>query len=249
MSWFAEDGLMKLDPWDERAPFGNAPFKTVNNANGILFKAIYELLCFRSGILKQRDDFLDTVDRLEDKTFEGMYLRHPEDHISNEAQDNTAGICAGSMLYSHTIAPQRIVSRGTRNGFNFNNLGPTWEAWAQRQGGERALYSLAAGFIPDLFDWIWFCGGVLFNAFGGKPTTRNHVSDAQLAWIRLEGLTHRIGATDLPFWVAPTYWIVRELWNWRTEVKYGHELMPIALYYTQPDHPNRVMANKLMGKE
>lgn len=240
LRWRSPDGLMRLDLLDARP---NPPHvDTVKNENGIYFLAHYLLLCKKLGALPASVMKMpDLLKALEQKP--GLLNRHPGNSTRHEAQDNYVGALLCEAVIGRSDLAKRVCSYGLRHLYNYNNVPPhEWLVRQQRQGGEVAFYQIMAGkWIVNPLFLIWLIAGLLINALGGKPSDRHHVSDALLAYARLEALKlalkRRIwGPVRLA--LAPIFW----LWKRRTVKKYGSIKALYQDYYGTDRHPIGVLA-------
>ena len=249
MEWFSGDGLMRGHSGDAREGLPGAAHDTVQGHNGILNRALYELLKFEIGQKLPADTWIETCLNIEHPEKPGYILRRPMDFENDEAQDNYAAVYAGCALHGITTLPRRIYSELSERG-GFQDHKGAWAARHLRQGGDIACCQLSCGWTPFIWLWAWFLIGVLVNAFSGVPRDRNHISDARLTLVRLLGVKHAIAMHTPWKWIAASFWPVFWIWQWRTGKKYGSIWQPVALYdAAQPTHPNVRMALHLMGEK
>lgn len=247
-TWVAENGQMRLDPNDMAPPFAGEDEGRVVNDNGILFLYYWHLLLIERGELDSYDKgmFLNLVEKLRVKDFAGvptfgLYNRHPGNVFRFEAQDNMAAI-AGSQVTHDTKEASYIVSFGEYHGFNYNNLHPEiFELSQQRQGGEIAYYKICAGYMPELWNWFWFLGGIIANAFQRVDSSQNNPSTTLLAWMRISVVSKQFKTTlYFPQFMRITFDLVKWFWQYKLNSKYLQGMTTVfEKYFIWPQHPCR----------
>jgi hypothetical protein len=169
--------------WPDTVPY---ELMTAQNENGILFRALAEMLLTDFGALPDQGRakaLKETVKRLE--KLPGLYNRRPY-CTEYEAHDNYNGIMAVGALAGTTEFAQAVVAYGSKNFWNFNNVNPNrWLLKTQRQGGDVAFYKMCAGLTPGWIDGIWWVGAVGLKTW---RAIRGSSSDQQLMWLQFRTL-------------------------------------------------------------
>ncbi len=244
--WVAENGQARLDLIDSAAPFPPFTQERVKNENGVLFLA-YFLVLLKLGEIDDatdRNGFSNLVHDLQEQF--GLYNRHPGNHEALEAHDDYVGIAAVSSLFGFPFASQ-ILQYGTKTGFCFNNLSPgTYAVEAQLQGGDIAFIAMCAGWVPELWNYAWFCGAILLNAFQSSKSPNNPASSTLLGWIKVVAITDALSRDKtFPKWVAWSWPFVALIFHLGLKRKYGGIKGAFAQYFS-PMHPC-VRLSELMG--
>lgn len=162
-----------------------------DNSNGILFLAMGLMMLQKLGCLPDIRKQVDaSIKRLQVPGEPGLFNRMQGDGRM-DSHDNMVGIIILSVIFDLPYAEQ-IHKRGKykfkRNRylgfddyFNYNNVQPGKFDWtAQRQGGDIAIYQMAAKKLVNPLYLMWFTGGLWISAWKMNPSTMN------LGWFRLE---------------------------------------------------------------
>ena len=143
MSW----GGMQLEPGQ-------------NNDNGILILAWFNVLLH---MLEQRDtrDVVNSRHAMNTIEIEpGLYTRYPGSTLL-EQHDNYVGVALLSVLNNDRARMGAVCDRGRAMLWNYNDLEPSsWRIQSQRQGGDIALYQIAAERVPNLLLVVWLAYGI-----------------------------------------------------------------------------------------
>lgn len=223
--WITADGLALLGA-------GDPP-----NDNGILFLALFLMLCQKQNLLDELDitRSFNAIKSIE--VAPGLYCRRPND-TRMEAHDNYVGVCAISVIFSFVFA-RNIAEYGLSHGYNFNNTAPdTFEMRSLHQGGDVAFYSLSAGYIPAMWDHLWLCIGLLIAGFKGTPSVVN------LAWLRIQAIALSIekkGFLPASHWATVSFFFVSLVYNIAIRVRFGG-IQGSFLRYFRPEHPINLLA-------
>lgn len=210
-TWFSEDGLMRLDPYpmDSQTNPYKFPQATVLNENGMLFLGIYVAL---GG---ECDWFIETYSALCREP--GLICRLPNNFVRHDAQDNQIGAILGGLKLGYLSIPEEINNYGKRTGYNYNNVEPgVWKLEQQRQGGDIALFKIAAGEKPAWWQLVWLVVGLVLSLYSKPDPSRD-----QLAWCRVRIL-------EMKGWLLPLV----KLFDQRVGTR------GIKSYYKQWEHPN-----------
>jgi len=229
--YVAESGLARLDVTDDYCTLPNG-VESVRNENGILFLCYFLLVMKLTGrdLWPYYERVKKTVKSLEVRP--GLYARQ-QVPITLEAQDNPAAICCLSVIYDQPWARDRHFY-GTLTGGNYNDLNPgQWVLQGQMQGGEMAYYALCSGITPNPFEFLWFLGGLLINAFTPKSYPVNLSSNTLLAWMRINAVEMK---TIQNSYYSIAFTVVKFLWAWRVRAKYGSVYGAIKEYF-RSSHP------------
>lgn len=216
--WLAQDGLMLLNPNEDREPFPGQEKRTAGNDNGILFTTELYWLFEENGVLSLADSlaFEKTVRALQVNGYTGVYNRNPGRTDRGEAHDNYVAIVSGSVLFNLPF-PQEIVRFGETRGFFYNNLNPEDtginKAAFWRPGNEIAFYKMCAGIQPSGGDYIWLWLATFTSGFASADNSSGHLLD----WLRIKALDR----ADEKYKNVPWHWMytamipAKEFWKWR----------------------------------
>lgn len=222
-NWVSPDGLALLDS------NGN------ETSNGILFLAFFLALCDEQNAIGELDisRSFNAVKSIQVK--EGLFARSPN-NSAMEAHDNYIGICFISILFDFAFARQ-ICVYGLEHGYSYNNQTEKQEVRTTRQGGDVAVYSIAAGFRPTAWDYVWALTGILIAAFKGTPSVVN------LAWLRLKimqlSFEKKLGLNN---WMFLFYFPIRIIFDLVIYKRFGGIKGSFAQYY-KPEHPINLLVN------
>jgi hypothetical protein len=226
--YVAPSGLLRLDLDDKRTdPSG---LEDVQNDNGTLVLAYYDLLLGLVGLGIGGDRARKAIELLRVKGWPGLFHRHggTADKM-REAQDNYVAICYFSVRYKLPYA-REIVDHGEKTGWNYNNLNPSQLlVQTQRQPGETAFYKLCAEETPAPLDYLHLCIGVCINAAFAKRND-NPPSVTLLAWLRLNTLTL---IKKRPYLVG----VVAGVWYIAQRIRFTKINNVISLFFKDPAHP------------
>ena len=239
--YIAKDGLWGLT---KREGYKDAAKETVNNDNGILGRARYDMLLRSHGRKLPYDP--KVIARLWEQP--GLSNRNYVRQDMIESQDNQI-----SFLWFSNDEPQ--IARdmnlwGLRTGYNYNNIAPYeikepmsriayvarnklpwWKIVSilifgapingQRQGGDIAMIKIMDDCKPTPLQFFWLLGGLMVSAL------RNDlIGDKLLAYDRLRTL-ERKGYRE------PLFLLVKAFWKFKTG--------PISKYaqseFNQPESP------------
>jgi hypothetical protein len=249
-SFFAEDGLMKLERGPDREPYAPSFPPTCDNDNGVLFLAEWLYLAMPTQDPETRGHwwnvFRETCRTLSIRegsliVQRGIYYRNPGRSRDLEAFDNYVGIVAGHILFGELDAAINICDFGDKNGYFFDTRAPGSMAdlasW--RQGAEIAFYQLCALRRPQLWNFVWLCLGVFFTAFMDVERNSN---EWWTCWLRLRALDLLEGNTRtlLPRW-HNLLSLAKDFWLWQLKRKtQGRGMERLAeIYFHNPHHPIR----------
>ena len=144
-NYFFPWGGMKLSPAETQ------------NDNGPLFAGTYYALRSLAGDLDADDmiRWLRMIKKIQVKP--GLYSRYPGSKLV-EAHDNYIGHLLASEVFKIKSIPKSICSIPL---YNYNDQPPhEWRWETQRQGGDIALYQLAAGLNPNYLFLAWLSYGI-----------------------------------------------------------------------------------------
>lgn len=244
-TWTAEDGLTRLDPKGVEVPMNNQiGQETPRNDNGILFLSYFLLIARCAGLgdkVRAKFAFIqETIERLVRFPHRGLFNRRAAGDMkpsAAERHDNYVAIAGLSGLMGLPYG-REILSYGSLNGWNYNNVYPeTWDLEAQRQGGEIAYYWLCIGATPGFLEYLWLIVGTTSNLF-----TRDH-GKSMLTWHRLYILFH---VKPPIWWVSWPLIVVSEAWKIVKEYQFG-TLQDMFGGYFRHDHPTYKMAGHVNG--
>lgn len=189
--YVSDTGLGRIDPKPDDSWIAPNGVESVNNENGILFRAYalaaakmaaktHEEKMVLRGLFYDSAQTVKTLQRLPEE--KGLYNRHPGGYNQRkERHDNYVGICYIAAENDDEETPQAMIDWWWSHWFTFNNVEPDkYDKDMTRQGGEVALYYVAAGRKPPLLLWLWFLAGMLIGI------TKKHKDppQARLTWLR-----------------------------------------------------------------
>lgn len=191
-NWIAPDGQGKLELDDERDGFTPDSPRITKNENGQLF---FVMTCYemdKKNILPDEaaQNFTKIMSLSECKP--GLYYRRYKDVGIRQSHDNIVGIAAGSVLFE-THHAKRIAEWGERSGWCFNVQAPfIWDIRCCIQGGDVAVLKILAGWVPTIWEMLWFfIGRLVVPKDAGKVNLSNlrfmalkKVYSLQPAWVR-----------------------------------------------------------------
>jgi hypothetical protein len=227
--WFAQDGTMELAPGADRPPFPRFTKNTAADDNGILFAVYFYFLLNEFKILDHEDcaRFAGTIDDLTRRDasgnpMPGLYDRNPGRDDSKEALDDYRAIAAGSALFGLHYA-RDICEYGEKEGWIFQNIDPEkYDIKFWRQGFEVCFYKFCDGRIPAIWEFAWFCLGILFNAFQGlkddQGVERLNTSEHLLNWITLKTID-LMPKNKKVMWMYGLIALCKWVWIWRLKAK------------------------------
>jgi hypothetical protein len=209
-----EDFLCRLDP----NSIGDFP-GGCDNDNGILFSAFVIILLY---LIDRLPDYKERADKgignLQVPGYPGIYNRSNLERHKDyyEQHDNYIGIIAISLLYDLKYANDIYEEGrykfkfnrylGFDQYFNYNNQNPRqFILKCQRQGGEIAIYQMAAGRLPNPIYLLWLAGGLWTSAWITFPSTMN------LGWIRIQTMKIAISKKWYLGYLKPYIWAVEKV--------------------------------------
>lgn len=191
--WIAPDGQGKLELDDEREGFVPESPRITRNENGQLFYVMTMYEFEKKGILPQqeaKDNFIKMMDLSKLKP--GLFYRRYLDKGIRQSHDNIVGISAGSVLFG-TEHAKEIAFYGAINGWCFNVQDPEkWDIRTCIQGGDVAVLKILAGWVPTIWEMVWFfVGRLVVPKDAGKVNLSNlrfmalkKVISVQPSWVR-----------------------------------------------------------------
>lgn len=212
----------------------------IENANGILFLAIFYAVAKKIDLLSQNDltHAFDTLKKIEIEP--GLFKREPTNR-ELEAHDNYVGICFLSVIFDLYFARQ-VVEYGTKTGFMYDNKNPEKpDPRTMRQGGDIALYKIAAGYFPTVWETIWLFFGIISASFKGSPSTMN------LTWLRIQTISYAFEKHKNVTFLSGSFvllFIASLIFNLMIRKRYGGIQGSFAKYYSD-DHPIRRLAKEI----
>lgn len=242
--WCSQDGSGKLDLNDECPPFPPFTKSRVINENGVLFLSYFLVLLSEAELLEAEDKhkFLELVYSLYVEP--GLTNRHPGNNITRESHDNIVGCAVGAFLCGAYGINAALHSYGVKNGYCYNNINPgKYDIRCLIQGSDAAVVAILSANQPPLWNYIWFLGGVLLNAFTSKNSKSNHASSALLRWVAVSGVSKAFERfPDFPYWMTLSFRVVKAIFDIRLKARYGSKgiagAMRLYLHREgQPLHP------------
>lgn len=234
-TWISDDGLMRLDPYPEDSRIGPTGVETVRNENGILWLVAHAFMLELAGVSieSKKEHFEKTIDSLARVGYLGLFNRHPwgtKKPDRHEAHDNYAAICAISVRFNLAY-PRYILAFGERNAFMYNNVEPNkFEIKQQRQPGEIAFYRFCSGVPIPFWEYLWWIGGIISNAF------RHNDSETHLCWVRLRAV--KLG--EKGWWSKLQKFIFEmtvEFWLFKKRRQYPDGLIGVVRHFYKYYHP------------
>lgn len=213
--YLSEDGLMKLEYDDERAPYGSATKKTCGNDNGILFVVEFYFLLDCLGLLEESDHerFYSTVSQLavrrNNKICSGLFNRNPERNDRTESHDNYIAICAGSALFNCYLIPKMIVDYGKAHFYIYDNVNPgkLTNLTRLRTGSAIAFYKACGKLSWDILTTTWLHAEFLYDSY---KMSLDNCSSLLLSWIELKAL-EKVGYKSFLFKIIKKKWMKKFL--------------------------------------
>lgn len=255
--YLAQDGLMCIRRYQ-------TPPKTADNDNGILFLTLFYLNRYLAGdyetegkfnneYFKDRSSFMETLGRLKVPDTP-LTHRNPGRYSSLNSHDNLVGHVIGAVVFNLPDEIEAILTWGIKTGFTFNNQRPdTYRVRAWVQGSEISFLKLCRGYVPTLFQSLWWGLSVLYNAiFQLKHKFLRqglHHSEAQLLWARQECLMIQKKRYERKlnkfhyFGVS----ILKDFWDWRKRIatlNLGYSYIA-GKYFRDSHHPVVTKAKQL----
>jgi hypothetical protein len=229
--YIAPDGLMRLDLKDRRDPFIEGYPATVNNDNGILFRAVFEIHNLdRPPTDEQRKEIYETIARLQIPGHPGLFSRRAGDPRL-EAHDNYVGIVTLSYFFKLNFAFD-IIFLGMKTGYCYNNVEPgKFKIEAQRQGSEIALYHLCARHVPDIANSLWMAGSII-NSCIKRDCGGLQMSSLEVKVIKAE-------SQNLPLIQKTILTIAAKIFDMTVRKMGGIGMIFKGYYHSTPDHPIR----------
>lgn len=244
-NWQAEDGTGLIHFRADREPYPGATKRTAGNDNGPLFRIIADALFKKRGVLVWKD-WLNTQEMLNAIRLEpGIYARNPN-RRDLEALDDYCAIVSAQVITTGRFSwvAEDVVSHGVQTGYTFNTGSPKdfmLRAW--KQGSDVCHYKLARGFMPTLWELLWFWLGLVVNAFQPVPP---RCSEWQMSWLRvltIEALwKHRLNDfRDSWKWIFPVMFSAILFWKImllaKTKGKGIEEVIRIYYGGRKPENP------------
>lgn len=248
-NWFAEDWLMRLSPDDDREPLPGQSMRTVQNENGIYFTGHYVLLRYLLGMSDLSTDaalFQGAASRLQNRTYPGIFYRHPGNTQRDEAHDNYVALAGVSALMGLDFK-RAIFVHGRAWRWCYNTLDPEGFSWRHvRQPGEIAYYYMCCGIRAPFWAFPLLLAGLLVNAYQPRDSKHNNPSTSLLAFFRISVINEMIGWQ--PRIYQKLFATVKRKWFAKIKQKYGSIASVYAAYFTHPDNPLRALAAEYAGK-
>jgi hypothetical protein len=189
--WIAPDGQGKLELDDEREGFVPESPRITRNENGQLFYVMTMYEFEKKNILppEAKDNFSKIL--MLSRLKSGLFYRRYLDKGIRQSHDNIVGIAAGSVLFDTRDATD-IAVYGSMNGWCFNVQKPEeWDIRCCIQGGDVAVLKILAGWIPTIWEMVWFFVGRLV-----VPKDAGKVNLSNLRFMALKKMIHK-----QPSWV------------------------------------------------
>lgn len=253
--WFAEDGLMRLDPDDDREPFPGQTLRTVKNENGIYFRGHEILLNDALDGWRAEDgnpydngwSWYQTVLRLQSQTHLGIFYRHPGNLERDEAHDNYVAIAGISAIMAITPEspmrrfPKDIMVHGRSHLWSYNSKNPKMFSFRHlRQPGEIGYYYACDRKPMHWLCWAWFQGGIRVNMAQSRKSKHNNPSTSLLAFMRLQILSEL--RASQPYKIQGELLDLKAEWHDGIKRKYGSIAQVYEDYFTHPEHPLRKLS-------
>ncbi len=252
-NWTAPDGGGLLKQGHIRAPFKKHFPNTAANDNAIIGTALLLFLAHYHGLLDKRliELFLNAVRLREDPDYPGLYSRNPGMTMRHESWDNYAAISAGSALckkwckeneHSYLDHSKRIVERGVKYGYHFNNVDPgKYRLRSWKKGGDIAQYKINANYIPQYINLIWLWLHMIKSAFNKHRDRRGvfrlRTDTGILMWLKLRSFEFADFNKGWQ-WVTNITRTLTVFWDWRFNKKGGlHQFVKAYYGGRTPENP------------
>jgi hypothetical protein len=220
-----------------------SPNKSANdNANDVLYLAVFLRLAL--ALDRMTDDMKYYALKCADikRKDRGNFLRFANNFTTTNSHDNYDGI---SML-DKSLADE-ICLRGDEIGWDFNlSYDQPINFPTLRQPGTIAFTQLCSEKRPYILNLACLFVGLILGSFQFAKHTHH------ITWVRSHKLRDIASKYALdPAWrhIVIGLTITFLIFDLASYVKFGNRHQAVVNYYTEEDHPNRILALELIRKE